>query len=298
MKQPGFREAIGLGILLLGAACARVATVPLDADSASFYETARLIMSGAEKDIFNHLPDVGARREFIEDFWEKRDPDPETAENEYHDEFVRRIEYCNHRFIEGTKGINTDRGRVYLQLGPPEKEDAYPNPNGTTILYWSYYSYALAIQFVEDRAGLGFEIKQINGNLFRAIEYAQFNAFGSGRSGDARSGLIPFTASFDAKRKEITISIPRKKLHFREESGELKIDLDFLIYVYSQSGAQKDRFEDRRNFVGPALEVEASNILTFAFPYDLPKGRNYVDILINGGQDNGRTRKIFTFKNG
>ena len=296
MKRPGFREAVGAGVVILSAACARVATVPLDADSARFYETARLIMSGPERSIFNHLPDAGARREFIGEFWAKRDPDPETAENEFYDEFVRRIEYCNHRFIEGKKGINTDRGRVYLQLGPPEKEDAYTSPNGVTTLYWSYFTYALAIKFIEDRPGLGFEIKEISGNLFRAIEYAQFNAFGSGPGG-ARDGLFPFSAAYDAERKEIRISIPRKKIHFREESGELKVDLDFLIYIYRGGGAQKDRFEERRNVVGPAHEVEAVKDLTFVFPYELSKGRNDVDILIDGGPDNGRTRKIFTFKN-
>lgn len=294
MKRPGLRAAAGI-LALAAAACVRVATAPPDADSAAFFDTARLIMSKVERDIFHHLPDAGARREFIEDFWEKRDPDPQTPQNEFREEFARRIEYSNQRFIEGRKGINTDRGRVYLQLGPPEKEDLYTNPNGMSTLYWSYYSYALAIMFVENRAGMGFEIRQISGNLFRAIEYAQFNALGGGRDG-ARSGQIPFSASYNPWRKEITVALPVKKVRFREESGELKVDLDFLIYIYSQSGTQKERFEDRRNFVGPALEVEASKNLTFVFPYDLPKGRNYVDILIDGGAANGRARKIFTFK--
>ncbi|MHB8054519.1 MAG: GWxTD domain-containing protein [Candidatus Aminicenantales bacterium] len=294
MKRSYLRLAEGLVILALSAACTRVATVPLDAESQNFFNTVRLIMSSAEVDIFRHLPDVVSRREFIEDFWAKRDPDPETPENEFYDEFQRRVEYCNRRFIEGRKGIDTDRGRIYLQLGHPEKEDSYTEMGGTTTLYWSYYTYALTITFVERRGGSGFEIKQIMGNLFRAIEKAQLNGFASGR--DEAPGLGSFSASYDGQRKEITVSLPVKKIHFREESGVLKVDLDFLIYIYTRSGAQKDRFEDRRNFEGPAVDVEKSKVLKFVFPYDLPPGHNYADILINGGADNGRTRKIFTFK--
>lgn len=294
MKRPGLRLAESLALLALSVACSRVATVPLDPESRTFYESARLIMTGAEEDIFQHLPDIAACREFIADFWEKRDPDPETPENEFREEFQRRVEYANKRFIEGKRGIDTDRGRIYLQLGPPEKEDYYNAMGGTSTLWWSYYSYDLAVQFVEDRAGLGFEIRQIVGNLFEAIEYAQFNGFALNRGNTG--GLRSFSAAYDARRKEITVSIPVKRIHFREESGVLKVSFNFLLYIYTQSGAQKDKFEDRRNFEGPALEVEKTKFLTFVFPYDLPAGRNYVDIIISGDADNGRIRKIFKFK--
>jgi GWxTD domain-containing protein len=95
--------------------------ITLDPESRDFYTYAQLIMTKVEKNIFNHLPDKEARKEFMADFWVKRDPDPDTKENEFKDEFYRRIEYANKRFREGTPGWKTDRGRIYIYLGPPDK---------------------------------------------------------------------------------------------------------------------------------------------------------------------------------
>jgi len=58
--------------------CGFSGKVSLDPASQDFYETARLIMTKQEKDIFHHLPDQDSREEFIRDFWAKRDPDPQT----------------------------------------------------------------------------------------------------------------------------------------------------------------------------------------------------------------------------
>ena len=139
--------------LALGAACAAGPKVPLDPESKSFYETARLIMTGEEQKIFNHLPDAAARREFIDDFWDKRDPDPGTEANEFKDEFFVRIAYANKHFKEGRPGWKTDRGRIYIYMGPPDKvEESFshgdPDVRGS-IIWWIYYRYGLGIEFVD-----------------------------------------------------------------------------------------------------------------------------------------------------
>ena len=79
-------------VLLGAAACSSLPKTALDPVSRDFYETARLVMTGEEDDIFQHLPDAESRREFISDFWAKRDPNPETESNEFKEEFERRIE--------------------------------------------------------------------------------------------------------------------------------------------------------------------------------------------------------------
>jgi len=58
--------------------CGFSTEIALDPDSCDFYEAARLIMSKQERDIFNHLPDQKSREEFINDFWIKRNPDPDS----------------------------------------------------------------------------------------------------------------------------------------------------------------------------------------------------------------------------
>jgi len=293
MRNVQLRLAGALSAALLAAACGKVFTVPLDSESRDFYDTARLVMTKAEDEIFRRLPDTGSRREFIDDFWEKRDPDPDTPENEFRDEFNRRLDYINKRFMEGRRGIGTDRGRIYFLLGPPEEEKFYPSMTGISTIWWSYYTYRLTVQFTETQTGTGYEITRVIGDMFRAFETAKLSGFGliPGESQRLRS----FTATYDRGRMEIIVEIPVKKVNFREESGVLLADFDFIIYIYNQSGGPKHKFEERRAFQGPALEVEKSKYLTFVFPYELLKGRNYADIIISG-PDNGRTRKIFTFK--
>jgi len=270
-----------------------VSTVPLDPESRDFFDTARLVMTNIEQEIFRHLPDIDARKEFIGDFWEKRDPDTDTTVNEFQEEFQRRIDYCNKRFNEGRRGINTDRGRVYLYLGPPEKTETFSSRTEGFTLWWIYYTYDVGIEFVESRNGGEYAINQIAGNLMDAFETAKLNGFGRPQGGP--SHLVSFNARYDAKRREIAVEIPVKKLNFKEENGLLKIDFNFILYIYKQSSAQKDKFGELRSFEGRAEEVETSKVLTFTFPYELQPGRNYVDIIVNGGQDNGKVRKIFTF---
>ena len=282
-----------LAAIVLSVACGKVFTVPLDDESKAFYETARLIMTNAEDTIFRRLPDAGARTEFIDDFWEKRDPNPETPENEFRAEFLRRVEYANSHYNEGRRGINTDRGRVYLFLGPPEKMESYSSSTEGYTLLWIYYTYDVAVIFKETRVGGGYEIYNVTGNLFDAFEDAKLNGFGR-VVGEAAPRLQSFTAAYDRERKQITVELPAKRINFREESGVLKADFEFVIYVYKPDG-QKDKFEERRAFEAKVTDVESSKTITFAFPYDLPPGWNYVDIIILGGEANGRGRKIFTF---
>ncbi len=282
-----------LAAVILSAACGKVFTVPLEGESKAFYDTARLIMTNAEEEIFRRLPDAGARTEFIDDFWNKRDPDPETPENEFKVEFERRVDYANSHYNEGRRGINTDRGRVYLFLGPPEKTESYSSASEGYTLLWIYYTYDVAVIFKETRVGGGYEIANVTGNLFDAFEEAKLNGFGRVQ-GSAAPRLQSFTAAYDAGRKEITVVLPAKRVHFREESGVFKADFEFVIYVY-KPGGQKDKFEERRAFEGPVAGVEAAREISFSFPYDLPAGRNFVDIIIVGGEANGRSRKIFTF---
>ena len=85
----------GLGLL---ASCGGGPKVVLDAESKKFYETANLIMTREEAKIFKFLPDQESRKEFIDDFWAKRDPNPDNDVNEFKVEFENRVAYVTKRF--------------------------------------------------------------------------------------------------------------------------------------------------------------------------------------------------------
>ncbi len=86
-----------------------------------FISKVRYIIKKHEKKAYYNLTTAEEREDFVEDFWKKRDPDPSTEENEYKEEYYDLIEQANHLFKDEKKqGWLTDRGRVYILLGPPE----------------------------------------------------------------------------------------------------------------------------------------------------------------------------------
>jgi GWxTD domain-containing protein len=89
-------------------------------------EDVRWIITDEELSAFKKLANNAERDVFIEGFWQRRDPTPDTAENEYKEEHYRRIAYANEHYAAGMPGWRTDRGRIYIMYGPPTSIDAHP----------------------------------------------------------------------------------------------------------------------------------------------------------------------------
>jgi len=98
----------------------------------------------------------GEKMKLWKEFWKKHDPTPGTPENELEEEFVERVTYANEHFSIGRfLGSLTDRGRVYIKLGPPDEIDSHPfDINTLPYQVWYYYEKNLTIVFV-DRGGFG-----------------------------------------------------------------------------------------------------------------------------------------------
>ena len=274
-------------------ACGPGLNVQLDPESRDFYESARLIMTDSEQAIFTHLPDAEARKEFIQEFWDKRDPDPSTEVNEAKQEFQRRLEYVNQRFREGRRGINTDRGRIYLFLGPPEMTEEYPFLAGGAggELLWVYYQYELGIYFVDSNGTGSYAISTIMGNLFEAIEMAKLGKTFTERG--TPSKFMNFDLDYVKDRHELRLTIPAKKLSFKDEDGALTADFDITFYIYKEGAAKKEMFVDTKRFTGKAEDLEKSPEIAFTFSRELPLGKIYVDVVVDGKEANGKSRKIF-----
>jgi len=84
------------------------------------------IITDEERKAFSRLQTDEERQNFIEGFWFRRDPTPDTDENEYREEHYRRIAYANDRFASGVPGWKTDRGRIYIAFGPPDEREEHP----------------------------------------------------------------------------------------------------------------------------------------------------------------------------
>jgi GWxTD domain-containing protein len=85
------------------------------------------IITDEEKTAFHRLATDEEREQFIEQFWLRRDPTPDTEENEFKEEHYRRIAYANDHYASGIPGWKTDRGRIYIIYGPPDEIESHPS---------------------------------------------------------------------------------------------------------------------------------------------------------------------------
>ncbi len=165
-------------------------------------EDVRWIITDEELRAFKKLTTNAERDQFIEQFWLRRDPTPDTAENEYKEEHYRRIAYANEHFAAGMPGWKTDRGRIYIMYGPPDSIDSHPmggpyqrpaeEGGGQTETYpfevWRY-------RYLE---GIGQEIE---------IEFVD----------DCSCGAYEMT--MDRSRKDALLNVPNAGLTTMEEMG-------------------------------------------------------------------------------
>lgn len=110
------------------------------------------IITAEERQAFNKLTTDGERERFIESFWERRNPNPGSRENEFKEEYYRRVAYANEHFASGipgptevpsgrpglmVPGWKTDRGKIYIMYGPPNEIDSH---SGGAVPFedWSY----------------------------------------------------------------------------------------------------------------------------------------------------------------
>jgi GWxTD domain-containing protein len=84
------------------------------------------IISDEERKAFKKLATDDEREQFIGEFWRRRDPDPDTDENEFKEEYYERIAYANEHFASGIPGWKSDRGRIWIMYGKPHERETHP----------------------------------------------------------------------------------------------------------------------------------------------------------------------------
>src|ERR1700733_260935 len=85
------------------------------------------IISDEERKAFRNLSNDEERDSFIEQFWLRRNPNPDSPDNEFREEHYRRIAYANEHYAAGKPGWKTDRGHMYIAFGPPDSTESHPS---------------------------------------------------------------------------------------------------------------------------------------------------------------------------
>ncbi len=153
--NPNVVDSSALRVASVDVLSSEYATMSAEELDKEFQEAVYLATS-EDKDRYDELKDVAAKRKFMFDFWRMRDEDPTTAINEKKDEYMRWVEYSNINFkAMSRKGYKSDRGRVYCMYGPPDEIQRHPN-EGDYRPYeeWDYHSIQGGVIFVfVDRSG-------------------------------------------------------------------------------------------------------------------------------------------------
>lgn len=289
-----------LALMLMLSACASgKLKINQDKYAESFFDKARLIMTNEEIAVYKQLPDLNSKDEFIDEFWQKRDPSPETSENENKIEFERRIAYANRWFKENRapgRGWNTQRGRILLQLGEPDERfqnERFSNPSVKGYERWIYYAYRLELIFV-DREGFGeFKLSNWPVELITAINSAKFtmNTIDS----EAMKKALVFTLKY--QDGQLLIETQLDKIHFKETENELSADFDISIYVY-RDYKQIDKTTFNKHIGFAKDKIPAAKALSFSLPYPLAeKGKYYFDVIVKDMLTAARSRNFITYKN-
>lgn len=165
-------------------------------------EDVAYIITDEEKKIFKSLKTDDEREQFIEQFWLRRDPDPDTDVNEYREEYYQRIAYANENFASGIPGWKTDRGRIYIMFGKPDEKESHPSGGSYNRPVWegggTTSTFPFEIWWYRYLEGVGSDIE---------IEFV--DPTGSGEYRIARN----------ANEKDALLYVPNAGLTLSEELG-------------------------------------------------------------------------------
>ena len=125
------------------------------------------IITAQERVAFQKLTTDAEREHFIVQFWQQRDPTPETEKNEFKEEHYRRIAYANELFAAtDLPGWQTDRGRIYIIYGPPDEIESHPSPDASAPFDQWLYNH---IEGVGDRVIFTFTDTQRDGEYHMTV---------------------------------------------------------------------------------------------------------------------------------
>ncbi len=286
-----------LGAVLLCACSLGRLPKDLAPEERDFLSHVRYIISGKERQEFLRLP-ASERPRFIEEFWERRDPNPATEENEFKVRYLKRIEEAKHLFTEGgTSGWLTDRGRIYILLGPPEQRETYPRGTsiyGLPLEIWHYGFYQ--IRFVDTRWNGNFELDPGSAQLLAEINAAQTSLQPRPREREKDPALGDFGLDIRilGERSQLAVvSVPVRDVWFSLESGIFKTTFELVWEVHDAEGVKIG--QGRRTSPLELTDEELKGIegreVRLEFPLELAPGVYQMTITLRNPTVPGRAVK-------
>lgn len=214
------------------------------------------IITSDERTAFLRLSTNEEREQYIEDFWRRRNPEPDSPENSFREEHYRRIAYANEHFSSGVPGWKTDRGHIYILWGPPDEIESHPSGGaydrppeqggGTTTTYpWELWRYR-HLEDIGDNVELEFVDTTGSGEYHLTMDPGEKDALakvpGAGLSTCEQLGLCSKAQRF-TNTNGTTLPVPM---------GGLSASMDEFLNIerYFKVQNPPDHFKDLTAMVG------------------------------------------------
>ena len=299
-------------ILLLTALFVLSAT-GFDKVKQELYDELRLIMTKQEEKEFKSIKDENGLQQFVEKFWEKRNPDPSTPQNEAREVYYKRLKAAEKYFREpGKKGWLTDRGRIFVLLGPPSKRDqrmmSYEDAANIAASRWSaqarfslgstgnlngeiwYYDDLKLVLVFLDEGGTG-QYRLINPPPV-LLDYLDKSKKDFGIKSN-QEGPLPISADVDLKGKKLYVHIPLSALSFKKKDGKFYADIKLeFYYTNAKTGVQKSFAQEMKFEVKEKDIKDPEKRVTIPLNIAPLKGVYILDIVVQDviGQNEGKKR--------
>ncbi len=212
----------------------------LGPEDKEFLSVVRYIISPEERKTFLNLP-PSERKNFIEEFWRRRDPVPETEVNEFKEEYFLRIKQANRLFSEGGRpGWLTDRGRIWVTLGPPDHRETYPRGQsfyGYPVEIWHYGFYQ--IYFVDRFWNGDYQLDPASARQIAEITQTQVRWNQPGGRMFEGSRAMDFEVRMDRQESGkalIAVSLPYNQIWFKAVQDRLETVIEVKAEIEDADG--------------------------------------------------------------
>lgn len=275
----------------------------LSPEEKEFLSTVRYTITPEERKIFLQLPPA-ERKNFMEEFWKRRDPVPETAINEFKEEYFIRIEQANKLFGEGSKeGWLTDRGRLWITLGPPDHRETYPRGQsfyGFPVEIWHYGFYQ--IYFIDRFWNGNYQLDPASARQIAEITQTQVNWNQPGGRIFEGSRAMDFEVRMELAgegQARIVVSLPYNQIWLKAQQDRLETVVEIKIEIEDSSG--KKVREDSREVLISLSPEELKNKFNETFDLEFQsaisgQGPFILKVTVNNKIENKKAEKKLKFE--
>ncbi len=262
-----------------------------------FLSEVRYIITQKEKKAFLSTPNT-EKDKFINNFWKRRDPVPETEENEYKEEYYKRIKEANKMFTEeGRQGWLTDRGRVYILLGPPSERHVYPTgysfyDSPSEVWYYNFFP----VVFVDEYRIGNYKLTPLGAQY--VVELLDSSRY-LNQHQKIQSPYFSFTSKI-LKSKQgkyyLRLILPYKKMLFEKKEDTLKANI--VVKILTLEGPEKRKWTFSKDYLILLNKDKINTLINHKIDIETPfkKGSYKIKISVISKKDKIKSSRVIYFK--